>query len=80
MRHIEDVLHVDAVLDASFLSSFRHQVGEPDDGNPVLQMRRTDVVKHLPLLWSHEACRWADRQTAAISSFSPMSCSLEAAL
>lgn len=60
MCHIENVLQVDAVLDASFLTSFRRQVGEPDDRNPVLQMRRTDVLKHLPLLWSHETYRWVD--------------------
>lgn len=61
MRHIENVLQVDAVLDASFLSSFRRQVGEPDDGNPVLQVRRADVLEHLPLLRSHETCRRAHR-------------------
>lgn len=62
MCHIENVLQVDVVLDASFLSSFRRQVGEPDDRNPVLQVGRTDVLKHLPLLWSHKTYRWADRQ------------------
>lgn len=56
MCHIENVLQVDAVLDASFLPSFRRQVGEPDNRNPVLQMRRADVLKHLPLLWSHKTC------------------------
>lgn len=57
MCHIEDVLQVDAVLDASFLPSFRSQVGEPYYRNPELEVRRTDVLIHLPLLWSHKTYR-----------------------
>lgn len=53
---IEDVLQVYAVLDTSFLPSFRCQVGEPDHRNPVLQVRRTYVLKHFPFLWSHKTC------------------------
>lgn len=56
IHFIENVLQVDAVLDASFLPSFRRQVGEPDDRDPVLQVRRTNVLKHLPLLRGHETC------------------------
>lgn len=56
--HVENVLQVDAVLDASFLPSFRCQVGEPDNRDPVLQVRRTNVLKHLPLLRCHETYRW----------------------
>lgn len=62
MCHIENALQVDVVLNASFLSSFGGQVGEPDDRNPVLEMWRTDALEHLPLLWSHKTCRWADKR------------------
>ena len=49
-------LQVDAVLDASFLSSFDGQIREPDHGDPVFEVRGADILVHFPLLWSHEPC------------------------
>lgn len=54
--HVENALQVHVVLDPSLLASFGGQVGEPDHGNPVLQMRRRNVLELLPLLRSHETC------------------------
>lgn len=59
--YIQNILQIDAVLDASFLPGFRSQVGEPDNRYPVFQVRRAYVLKHLPLFRSHETCSRKDK-------------------
>lgn len=55
--HLEDVLQVHVVLDPALLPGLGGQVGEPDHGNPVLQVGRTNLLELLPLLGCHEPCR-----------------------